>query len=158
MCVRVCVRVTERVLGGRGCCSLDRLGGPASLHILSSSVVCWGSSDYWATLNTLSKTHTQFKNKGIYIQAHTQVKAMQMWGDNYIPTTHIHTHEHTSAWCAIFHFSFWTQQTQRHSNPYIIPFCYQTPNSGHINSLSHTHTHRLDWSKTTFKMLVSYWN
>lgn len=93
-CVCVCPRATERVLWGWGGRSLDRLGAPASLHILSSSVVCWGSSDYWTTLNTRAHTNThKLKNKGIYIHAHNQVKAMQMWRDNYIATTHIHTHQ-----------------------------------------------------------------
>lgn len=58
-CVYLCDYVRERVLGGGGCCSLDRLGAPAGLHILSSSVVCWDSSDYRTTLtkNSLKNTH-----------------------------------------------------------------------------------------------------
>lgn len=53
-------------------------------------------------------------------------------------SNHPRTRKHTSAGCTVFHFSFLTGQTQRRSNPYIIPFCYQKPNSGRINSRYHT--------------------
>lgn len=46
--VRVCRtgRQGECSWDGGGGGSLDRLEGPATLHILSSGIVCWGSSDY----------------------------------------------------------------------------------------------------------------
>lgn len=88
-----------------GGCSLDRLGGPASLHICLV-VLSGGAHPITEPPLTLSQkhthTHTQFKNKGIDFQAHTLDYAnvrRQLYSHH--PHTHTYTHARTNVMSSI---------------------------------------------------------